>query len=302
MQTFATPGKTRVVVNNPLGSVEVRAVGTGETTVELLGRGGDADALLEDATVTCTDAGGTSVVTITFPSPRSFLRRTSIDVSITAPERSDVSVTMQRAESSLLALARGGSGDVRLLGTFGDVDVSLPSADVTAQVVDGTFRVQTVSGDVNVQAVNGAAKVRSVSGDVRIDRAGDDVSVTLVSGDVEVGSASREVDVTSVSGDLTVGDAHDGVSAKSTSGDVEVRRVLRGTVRCHTVSGDISVGVAAGRTLQVDARSMSGDLRSDIDLDARGEGDGERADVVRITANSMSGDVHITRAPAPTGA
>ncbi len=299
MHTFATPGKTRLVVNNPLGSVDVRATSTSETTVELLPRGGDADALVDDVTVTCTDVGGASVVTVAFPGSRSFLRRASIDLAVTAPEGCDVTVSMQRAESSLLSLARGGSGDVRLVGRVGNVDISLPSADLAAQTIDGDLRVQTVSGDVTVDRVSGSARVRSVSGDVRVEEVGADVSVQLVSGDVEIGSAQRGVDVASVSGEVTVGDAHDGVSAKSTSGDVDVRRVWAGSVRCHTVSGNVTVGVAPGRGVSVEARSVSGELRSEIDLD--GERGGGGSDVVRITVNSMSGDVLIARATAPAG-
>lgn len=300
MQTFPTPGKTRLIVNNPLGSVDVRASAATETTVELLPHGGDADALVHDVSVTCTDAGSASVVTVAFPSSRSFLRRAGVDLAVTVPEGTDVTISMQRAESSLLALARGDGGDVRLVGTVGSVDVSLPSADVTAQSVEGDFRVQTVSGDVTVDRVARTAKIRSVSGDVRVETAKEDVSVQLVSGDVEIGSADGEVDVASVSGDLTIGDARGGVSAKSTSGDVIVRRAWDGAVRCHTVSGDVIVGVAPGRGVSVDARSVSGELRSEIDLDdERGAGgDG----VVKINVNSMSGDVLIARATAPAGA
>lgn len=300
MHVFNTPAKTRLVVNNPLGSVDVRATATTETTVELLPRSGDTDELLGDTTVTCSDAGGVAVVTVTFPGARSFLRRVGIDVQVTAPEGTDVQVTSQRSESSLLSLARGGSGDVRLQGSVGDVDVSLPSADVLAQVVIGSLRVQTVSGDVTADQVHGLVKVRCVSGDVRVTTAGAEVSVASVSGDVEVDSAAKEVDVTSVSGDVTVGDAKDGVSAKSTSGDVVVRRVWHGSVRSNTVSGDVTIGVAPGRAVSVEARSMSGSLRSEIDLDEAPTGAAANGDTVRINANSMSGDVLILRAaPAP---
>ncbi|HLK45820.1 MAG TPA: hypothetical protein VKT18_07510, partial [Acidimicrobiales bacterium] len=72
----------------------------------------------------------------------------------------------------------------------------------------------------------------------------------------------------------------------------------RGSLRAATVSGDVTVGIPPGRGISVDARSMSGELSSEIDLSSGG-GDGEPGgDLVRITAHSVSGDVEIQRAGA----
>lgn len=296
MHTFTTPGKTRLVVTNPIDTVDVTAEGTGTTTVDLVARGPDAEAIAAETTVTCAEANGISVVTVTLPGPRTFSRRRGLDVIVTSPANTDVVVGATGAERSILSLARG-SGDVRLRGTLGDVEVALPSADVSAQIVTGTLGVKTASGDVSAESVQGPVKVRSVSGDVSLKAADDDVSVTLVSGDIDVMAAKGYLDVTSVSGDVTVADAHAGANVKSTSGDVTVRRAWSGTVRAATVSGDVQIGIPPGRGVAVDARSMSGDLSSEIDRggDERGDDAGDGT-VVRVTAHSVSGDIEILRA------
>jgi DUF4097 and DUF4098 domain-containing protein YvlB len=300
MHTFRTNDQTRVVVHNPLGSVDLRAAGQGETTVELLPRGPEGEAIVAEVTVECTESNGASLVTVTFPNPRSILRRRSaVDLQISAPERCDVSVSMTSGAGSVLTLTRSESGDVHLHGTVGDVDVAVPSGDLTAEVVTGSLSFKTASGDLDVDTVHGALKVRSVSGDVNVQNANDDVSITLVSGDVTVAKAEEHADVTSVSGDVTIVDAKDGATTKSTSGDVVVRRAWAGVVRCHTVSGDVTVGVPAGRSVSVEARSMSGTLHSDIDLSSDREEEGGDGASVRITANSVSGDVEIVRAGTP---
>lgn len=296
MQTFTTPSKTRVVVNNPAGDVEVLGEGSGTTTVELVPHGADGDSVAAETTVTCTDAGGVSVVTVTLPGQRLVPRRRSgLDVQITAPQGADVVVGTSSSERGILSLTRSGAGEIRLRGTVGDVDVALPSADLTAQSVSGTLGVKTASGDVSVDEVRGTVKVRTVSGDVSIETLHDDASLTLVSGDVSVTTANDHVDVTSVSGDVTITDARAGASVKSTSGDVTVRRAWSGTVRVATVSGDVAVGIPTGRGVDVDARSMSGELSSEIDLDSERGGSGDGT-VVRVTAHSVSGDVEILRA------
>jgi DUF4097 and DUF4098 domain-containing protein YvlB len=300
MHTFNTIAHTRVVIHNPLGSVDLRAAEQGETTVELLPRGPEGEAIVDEVTVECTESGGTSVVTVTVPNPRSVLRRRSaVDLQITAPEGCDVSVSMTSGAGSILTLTRGESGDVHLHGTVGDVDVAVPSGDLTAELVTGSLSFKTASGDLDLDTVLGSLKVRSVSGDVTVENANDDVSITLVSGDVSLSKAEQHVDVTSVSGDVTIVDAKDGATTKSTSGDVVVRRAWRGVVRAHTVSGDVTVGVPTGRSVSVEARSMSGTLHSDIDLSSDREQEGGEGESVRITANSVSGDVEIVRSGTP---
>jgi len=296
MHTFPTPGKTRVIVMNPVDAVDLVAEGAGTTTVELSARSADGEAIAAETTVTCTEANGISVVTVTLPSPRSFSRRRGLDVVVAAPHGTDVVVGASGADRSILSIARG-SCDVRLRGTVGDVDVALPAADVSAQVVSGSLGIKTASGDISVDTVGGPVKIRSVSGDVTLKATDDDVSLTLVSGDVDVTVAKGYLDVTSVSGDVDVADAHAGANVKSTSGDVTVRRAWSGAVRAATVSGDVAVGIPPGRGVDVDARSMSGDLSSEIDLGAE-RGAGDDGTVVRVTAHSVSGDIEILRAPA----
>jgi Putative adhesin len=300
METFATPGKTRVVIYNPHDSVDIVGEGDGTTTVELVARGADSDAQVAETTVVCTESNGVSIITVTLPNGRSFpKRRSAVDVQVAAPRGTDVIVSTTGTERSLLSMARGLGGDIRLRGEVGDVDVSLPSSDLSAQSIMGSLSVKTASGDLTAAKVAGPIKVRTVSGDVDFDEVSDDVSLTVVSGDVSIGSAASHVDVTSISGDVTVTDARNGASVKSTSGDVTVRRAWSGSIRAATVSGDVVVGVPPGRGVTVDARSMSGDLSSEIDLaDRSGSGDAGDGTVVKITAHSVSGDIEIQRAPA----
>jgi DUF4097 and DUF4098 domain-containing protein YvlB len=297
VHTFTTPAKTRVVVTNPAGDVEVLAEGSGSTTVDLVARGQDGEAIAAETTVTCTEANGVSVVTVTLPSQRSLMkRRSSLDVVVSAPQGADVVVSSSSSERSIMSFARG-AGEIRLRGTVGDVDIALPCADLTAQAISGSLGVKTASGDLDVDSVDGPVKVRSVSGDISIDTLRNDATIVLVSGDVSISEAHNYVDVTSVSGDVVIADARDGASIKSTSGNATVRRAWSGTVRVATVSGDVAVGIPTGRGVSVDARSMSGDLSSEIDLD-EDRGPGGDGTVVRVTAHSVSGDVEILRAAA----
>ena len=75
--------------------------------------------------------------------------------------------------------------------------------------------------------------------------------------------------------------------------DVTVESVRRGEARLQSVSGDITLGVAAGARVWMDVSSMSGSTQSDLEPDEAGAG-GEVD--LRIKANSASGDIRLQRA------
>jgi hypothetical protein len=87
---------------------------------------------------------------------------------------------------------------------------------------------------------------------------------------------------------------------QTASGDQQIDAVVRGQVTLQSASGDMSVGVRRGSRLAVDARSMSGDTSSEIDLDefdARETGEvGDEEPLVELRATTMSGDIHVARA------
>ncbi len=98
----------------------------------------------------------------------------------------------------------------------------------------------------------------------------------------------------SASGDVSIDEAEASLKIQTASGDLEARSVREGDVVLQTASGDIEVGVKQGSKLWIDARSMSGDTSTDLEVsDTPSEGDGP---LVEISATAMSGDIAIRRA------
>jgi len=153
--------------------------------------------------------------------------------------------------------------------------------------------VRTASASLKAMLPLRQARVESASGDLRLSTVEETLVAKTASGDVEVKTVGGPAEVYTVSGDIRLGPAHHDVCARTASGDVDLAEVAAGDVNVRTVSGDITVAVRPGSRVAVDASSVSGSLRSDLDLsDPPVAGDGP---LVELGLTSVSGDVHVRR-------
>ena len=260
-ERFDTAGPVRLNVRVPSGRIDLEAaLDSTETIVEL-----EAKAEVEeDARIEARPRGDGHEVVVAVEQ-RGFLRRDSGDIH------------------------------VRVVAPMGaDVEVSTASADVDANGEFGALEVSTASGDVRFEHIGGEARVNSASGDLNFGRVRGKLTVNTASGDLEVEHLAGDGKVRAASGDVSIEEAETALKVQTASGDVEVGSVRQGEVVLQTASGDIDVGIRRGSKVFIDARSMSGETSSDLEMtDAPPEGDGP---LVEVKAIAMSGDVSVRRA------
>jgi hypothetical protein len=112
------------------------------------------------------------------------------------------------------------------------------------------------------------------------------LDLTTVSADLVASGFTGGSKVKTVSGDVTLSDLQHEVNVKTVSGEIEAKGIAAG-LKLKTVSGDI--GVADGACRWVDAKTVSGDVLLDLDLDPQGTYD--------IT--TVSGNVGLRMTPEP---
>jgi hypothetical protein len=260
-ETFPTPGPVTLTLGIPAGDITLETSDEPETHVEL--DSSDEEAL-SAATIELRRRGDRFEVVVEAPKKFRFLSwGKEYRLSVRAPH---------------------GAG----------VDVSTSSADVEARGRYDSVEVNTASGDTRFDDVDGDVRINSASGDLRLNRVGGDATVNTASGDVEVRSIEGRGKIRSASGDVSVDVANSSLTIQTASGDQEVGSVVTGQVTLQSASGDIEVGVAKGVSLWIDAKSMSGETTSELELEGAPAGDGE-ADV-DLRAASMSGDITVKRA------
>ncbi len=260
-ESFETPGPLLLNVRVPSGRIELEAVEGSDTVVELEA----TPEIEEEARIEIRPKGGGHEVSVVLDKRFGFFRgfRGDIRVRVFAPPGADV-------------------------------DVSTASADVEGRGAYGALEVNSASGNVEVERVGGDAGVNSASGDVNLSRVEGELAVNTASGDVEIGYLGGNGKVRSASGDVSIEEAATSLKIQTASGDLEVGGVTQGEVTLQTASGDIEVGVKKGSKLWIDARSMSGETSSELEVgELPPEGEGP---TVEVRATAMSGDIRVKRA------
>jgi DUF4097 and DUF4098 domain-containing protein YvlB len=267
-KAFEVQGTPEVEIRLNAGDIEVDATLDGRVEVELRAHDDEAQQLVDEARV---ELQGSRVL-VDLPQKRGGFSFGSLF------GRQGITCRVRCPEGSLLTV-RTRSADVSVRGAVGGLNVASASGDVEADRVHGGVNVKSASGDVNVRLVTAG------------------VNVQTASGDIQLGAVHGAVNVNTASGDVTIGEADDNVNVNTVSGDQEHGAVMRGNVSAHSVSGDVRIGVRRGSKVYLDCTTVSGDTSSELEVSP--EAPATDGPLVEIRAKTVSGDIRITRAPAP---
>lgn len=112
------------------------------------------------------------------------------------------------------------------------------------------------------------------------------IDLTTVSADIVASGFQGGSKIKSVSGDVTLAALKNSVDVKTVSGDVEAQHIVA-DLKLKTVSGDVVV--VDGESRALDAKTVSGDVLLDLDLDPSGTYD----------ISTVSGDVSVRTTAEP---
>jgi hypothetical protein len=268
-KSFEVSGPVELDIRLAAGDIEIDPTLDGRVEVDLVAHDEESQRLVDNARIELTQHGQRPTVLVDVPQKRgisfTLFGRQGIECRVRCPHESSAQIRTK-------------------------------SADVGARGTLGALSVTTASGDVEVDVVTGGVNVKGASSDFSAREVGP-VNVQTASGDIDISIAHGPVNVTSVSGDISIGEAYDNVNANTVSGDQDHGAVMRGNVAAHSVSGDVTIAVRRGSKAYLDCTTVSGDTSSELEVSGEApDGDGP---LVEIRAKTVSGDIRITRAPAP---
>jgi Putative adhesin len=267
--TFETLGPISLDIHVPAGRVQLDAAETSTTDAEVSPLGSDEAS-------------------------RDLAERSKIEMRA---ERNRKVLHIEVPRRGIPLFSRDGEVLVRVRAPIGtEVNATVGSADVLGTGAFGAAQLKTASGDVTLDSVD-EADIKTASGDVALGNVLGTVKVQSASGDVDVGHVDGPGKIQTASGDVAIKEAQSNLKVQTASGDLRIDAVVSGQVSLQSASGDMRICVARGSTLWVDAKSLSGETTSDLDVGPEPPNiDGPHVD---LNVTAMSGDVHIARADAP---
>jgi Putative adhesin len=275
---FDTVGPVRLDLELPFGRIDVDTDESVTTTRVELDGSGDVQDLIDTAVVEARPRGSGHEVRVEVRRRSGFFisfgHGPDLRLRVTCPAGADL-------------VTRTKSADVRGRGRLGSAEVKTASGDINLDTVTADVRVKTASGDFSLSEAHGTTHVQTASGDVSLQQVRGDATVQAVSGDVWIKDARQSAHVNTV------------------AGDQRLDAVMDGVVEAHAVSGDIIIGVRRGSRVYVDANTISGSTSSELDLtdspaDNNDDTEPDDGPMVEIRAKTVSGDITIARAAAPT--
>lgn len=118
------------------------------------------------------------------------------------------------------------------------------------------------------------------------------LEISSIAGSITVNGTFVAVTTKTVSGNVCGALSTHDIEAKTVAGDLDLTLTAPGQVTVKSVSGDIAVALAPGLGIDIDAKSLSGNLSSEIELN----GNASNSALVFCKATSVSGDIRLQRA------
>lgn len=239
--------------------------------------------------------------------PRLEVKSNSGDVRIREGVEGEIGVTLDGPEKWLGRMSVDQIADdavrIEAQGRFGflggvDIFVTVPSgssasisvgsADVVIDVDLADLRVGVGSGDVTAGVVTGDAALKAASGDIEIDEVRGDLEVSVASGDVRVAEVGGDARFKGASGDILLQRVAGRVEGSTAAGDITIRSFDGPDLRVSALSGDVTLGIPAGRTLEVELQTLTGDVINDL-----GGSSAARTGKASLRVKTAAGDIRL---------
>ncbi len=195
----------------------------------------------------------------------------SLSIRIDTPERVDLdlhtsggTVHVEDIEGFVKAHTSGGSMH------FDDIN-----GDIDGETSGGSIEVKGTVANAELKTSGGAIRLDDIAGEVRAQTSGGKIELGRVGGDVVATTSGGSIDIESADGS---------VEAKTSGGGIRIAFTAQPTQgsELRTSGGTITVDLADGVGVDLDAKSSGGRLRASDDLDFRGD----------ATKDSLRGEVN----------
>lgn len=194
-------------------------------------------------------------------------------------------------------------GDVKISDLGGAAHVRTSGGDVELGRIAGVVDVKTSGGDISLVSGHGATTLETSGGEIKVDNADAVLRAHSSGGAIEIRRAATDVRAHTSGGGIVIGDAGGVIDADTSGGSIRARisGQPRGESKLTTSGGGITLSVAQGVALDIDAHTSGGDVVAGFPVTIQGKQDESTLNAKlngggpRLVLRSSGGDIRLER-------
>lgn len=274
-QVFSVAPGGSLFISSDNGNIEVRTHSRDEVRLEVQ-RTPRGRATADDFIVSSNQAG--NEVRIRGESRR--LRGgdgVNVQFIVTIPARFDVSLKTGGGNISVDDLdghieAETSGGNLALGRVTGKVRAQTSGGNIHLQDTEGDVDVQTSGGDLRIGQVGGRVRARTSGGNINVAGAEGNLDVSTSGGNVRLGRILGAVEAHTSGGNIDVDEVGGPIDAQTSGGSIQARITKQPAAdsRLKTSGGNVTVYLAEGLGLEIEANADGGTVQSEVPIVSKG--------------------------------
>jgi DUF4097 and DUF4098 domain-containing protein YvlB len=194
-------------------------------------------------------------------------------------------------------------GDIKVSDLAGRVRTRTSGGDIALGHIQGVVDAKTSGGDVSMAASNAQATLATSGGDIKVGDAAASLDVRTSGGSIEVHRAAADLKAHTSGGSIEIGDIGGAIDASTSGGSIRARmsRQPHGDCRLTTSGGGITIGLAQGVALDIDAHTSGGDVSAAMPVTITGKQEESTLNAKlngggpKLVLRSSGGDIRLSR-------
>jgi len=174
-----------------------------------------------------------------------------------------------------------------------NVDVKTSGGSINLADIGGTVEARTSGGSIRTGHLGGAAKLNTSGGSIHVTGANGEVVAHTSGGSIDIGDSAARVEARTSGGSIKLGHVRGEVMARTSGGGIRIEdaagrvdastsggsihasisRQPVGDSRLSTSGGGVTVTIAGGIGVELDARASGGGVHADIPVTVQGTQD-----------------------------
>ena len=253
-RSFDVGAQGKLEIDSDIGSIDVKSQDANKLEVRVVRQSADAQELKVDF----AQEGSTVRVTGDLPEHRNGNYHYNVRFEVKLPR--GFAVDLRTAGGSIEVADL--DGDVHTQTAGGSLSFGHMGGPVWGRTAGGSIELRDSRADADLGTSGGSIDVGDVAGEVRVKTSG---------GSIRIGHVDGSVDAHTSGGSVHIEEAVGAVRASTSGGSVRayISRQPQGDSELETSGGDVTVYLADGIALDVEADGGEGGVESDFPIDGR---------------------------------